>query len=212
MGAVRQEHGHVCAGVGLGQADAGAGGAFLGGRVLCAAKAATHAAEVGAGEACGAAAATAGASTEQAAEQVVNVDIGAGAATESAEGVRAGVSAAKAATAEATRTHACGAVAANLVVLLALLLVGEHVVGLGDFLELLLSLLVTGVQIRVVLAGELAVRLLNVAFACVFANAQCLIKVVSYPVFACHMFVSPLAVMRRPPRLRDGQQGTTFLS
>ena len=211
MGAVRQEHGHVCAGVCLGEADAGAGGAFLGGRVLCAAEAATHAAEVGAGEAGGATTtATAGASAEEAAEQVVNVDVGA--AAESAEGVRAGVSAAKAATTEATRTHACGAVAANLVVLLALLLVGEHVVGLGDFLELLLSLLVTGVQIRVVLAGELAVRLLNVAFACVFANAQCLIKVVSYPVFACHMFVSPLAVMRRPPRLRDGQQGTTFLS
>ena len=173
MGAVRQEHGHVCAGVGLGEADAGAGGAFLGGCVLCAAKAASHAAEVGAGEAGGATAAAAGASAEQAAEQVINVDIGAGAAAESAEGVRAGVAAAKAA-----RAHACGAVAANLVVLLALLLVGEHVVGLGDFLELLLSLLVTGVQIRVVLAGELAVRLLNVAFACVFANAQCLIKVV----------------------------------
>ena len=180
VGAVRQEHGHGCAGVCLSEADAGAGGAFLGGRVLCAAKAATHAAEVGAGEAGGATAAAA----EQAAEQVVNVDIGAGAAAESAEGVRAGV----AATTEAAETaHTRCAVAANLVVLLALLLVGEHVVRFGDFLELLLSLLVTGVQVRVVLAGELAVRLLNVAFACVFANAQCLVEVVSYPVFTCHV-------------------------
>ena len=174
MGAIRQEHGHGRAGVCLSEADAGAGGAFFGGCVLCAAEAAAaHAAEVGASEACGASG-TAGATTEEATEQVVNVDACA-AVAETAECVRAGV-AGVAATAEAAHTRC--AVAANLVVLFALLLVGEHVVCFRDFLELLLCCGVAGVQVRVVLAGELAVRLLDVAFACVFADTQCLIKVV----------------------------------
>ena len=173
MGAVRQEHGHGRAGVCLGEADAGAGAAFFGGCVLCTAETATHAAEVGAGEACGASG-TASAAAEESTEQVVNVDACA-AVAEAAECVRAGV-AGVAATAEAA--HARCAVAADLVVLFALLLVGEHVVCFRDFLELLLCCGVAGVQVRVVLAGELAVRLLDVAFACVFADTQCLIKVV----------------------------------
>ena len=179
MGAVRQEHGHGCAGVCLSEADAGAGGAFFGGCVLCTAEAAaSHAAEVGAGEACGASG-TASATAEEAAEQVVNVDACA-AVAEAAECVRAGVAgvAATAKAAASESAHARCAVAANLVVLFALLLVGEHVVCFRDFLELLLCCGVAGVQVRVVLAGELAVCLLDVAFACVFADTQCLIKVV----------------------------------
>ena len=156
--------------------------------MLCTAEAAaTHAAEVGAGETCGASG-TAGATAEEAAEQVVNVDA-CTAVAEAAECVRARVAgvAATAKTASAESAHARCAVAADLVVLFALLLVGEHVVCFRDFLELLLCCCVAGVQVRVVLAGELAVRLLDVAFACVFANAQCLIKVVGQPVFTCHV-------------------------
>ena len=83
----------------------------------------------------------------------------------------AGVAAEAAGTAEAAsaRTESavsepCGTVAANLVVLFALLLIGEHVVCFRDFLELLLCCRVAGVQVRVVSARELAVRLLDVSF------------------------------------------------
>ena len=174
MGAVRQEHSHGRAGVCLGEADAGAGSTFFGCCVLCAAEAATtHAAEVCAGEACGASGA-AGTATEEAAEQVVNVDPCA-AVAEATECVRAGVTGV---TATAETPHARCAVAADLVVLFALLLIGEHVICFRDFLELLLCYGVAGVQVRVVLAGELAVRLLDVAFAGIFADTQYLIKVV----------------------------------
>src|SRR6202020_2512440 len=47
---------------------------------------------------------------------------------------------------------------ARLVVLLALLLVGQDVVGLGYLLEAILGVTVTLVGVRVVLASELAVR------------------------------------------------------
>ena len=67
MGAIRQEHGHGRTGVCLDEADAGAGSAFFGCRVLCTAEtAAAHAAKVGAREACGASGA-AGATAEEAA-------------------------------------------------------------------------------------------------------------------------------------------------
>ena len=49
----------------------------------------------------------------------------------------------------------------NLVVDLAFLVVRQHVVSLGDFLELLLSLLVVGVHIGVIFARKLAKRLAN---------------------------------------------------
>ena len=52
-------------------------------------------------------------------------------------------------------------VGAELVVLLALLGVAEHLVGLVDLLELRLGGLVAGVHVGMVLAGELAVRLLD---------------------------------------------------
>ena len=140
MGAVRQEHSHGRAGVCLGEADAGAGSTFFGCCVLCAAEAATtHAAEVCAGEACGASGA-AGTATEEAAEQVVNVDPCA-AVAEATECVRAGVTGV---TATAETPHACGTVAADLVILFTLLLIGEHIVCFRDFLELLLCCGVAG--------------------------------------------------------------------
>src|SRR5262249_19143125 len=49
----------------------------------------------------------------------------------------------------------------ELVVELALLGIRQRVVGEGDVLEALLRLLVPGVQVRMVLPGELAVRLLD---------------------------------------------------
>ena len=52
-------------------------------------------------------------------------------------------------------------VEAHLVVDLALLLVAQHVVGLGDLLELLLGLLVAGVHVRVIAPRSLAEGLAN---------------------------------------------------
>ena len=47
----------------------------------------------------------------------------------------------------------------ELIVLLALLLVGKHFVGFGCFLELLLGLLIVRITVGVIFDGELAVRL-----------------------------------------------------
>ena len=58
---------------------------------------------------------------------------------------------------------AAGRHLADRVVLLALGRVGEHRMGLADLLELLLGHGVTGVLVRVVLPGELAVGLLIAA-------------------------------------------------
>ena len=49
----------------------------------------------------------------------------------------------------------------NLVVDLALLLVAQDVVGLGDFLELLLRLLISGIHVRMILPRRLPERLAN---------------------------------------------------
>ncbi len=62
--------------------------------------------------------------------------------------------------------------AAYPVVLRTLLLVIEHRVGLGDLLESLLCFLVVGIDVRVVLAGELPVSLLDLFFGGVFLDAQ----------------------------------------
>jgi ABC-type branched-subunit amino acid transport system ATPase component len=59
----------------------------------------------------------------------------------------------------------------------ALLLVLEDVVGFADFLELRFRLGVAGVAVRVVLHGELAVRLLEVVGAGVAGGAQCAVVV-----------------------------------
>ena len=61
---------------------------------------------------------------------------------------------------------------AKLVVTGLLVGVAQHVVGLGSLLELLLSLFVTRVAIRVVLQGQLAVGLLQLFWRGIFAHAQ----------------------------------------
>jgi hypothetical protein len=59
----------------------------------------------------------------------------------------------------------------------ALLLVGQHLVGVGRFFELLLRGLVAGVEVRVVLLGQPVVRLLDVGGAGVFGDAENFIEV-----------------------------------
>src|SRR5262249_1850637 len=73
-----------------------------------------------------------------------------------------------------------GPVRAELIVLAALLGVGEHLVGLVDLLEAGLGLLVALVHVRVVLPGELAVGGLDVRVARVLRDAENLVVV---PVF-----------------------------
>ena len=65
----------------------------------------------------------------------------------------------------------------KLVVLLPLLGVAEHLVGLVDFLEFLLCALVVGVHVGVVLAGQLAVGLLDLLGRGRFFEAQRLVIV-----------------------------------
>ena len=64
-----------------------------------------------------------------------------------------------------------GAQPAHLVVLLALLEIGERLVGDADLLEALLSLLVAGVLVRVVLARQLAERLLHLVLGGALGHA-----------------------------------------
>ena len=60
----------------------------------------------------------------------------------------------------------------DLVVDLALLLVAENVVGLGDFLERLLGLLVVRVHIRVIFSRGLAKRLADIILRCILLDAE----------------------------------------
>src|SRR6185437_2735042 len=66
---------------------------------------------------------------------------------------------------------------ARLVVLLAPLLIGQDVVGLGDLLEALLGLRVALVGVRVILAGQLAVRLLDLVRGRTLGHAEGLVVV-----------------------------------
>ena len=72
------------------------------------------------------------------------------------------------------------------VVLLALLGVGQHGVGLADLLEPPLGVPVTGVGVRVVLPGELAVRLLHVVRGRLRRDPQHRVEVLLEPVLSCH--------------------------
>ena len=65
----------------------------------------------------------------------------------------------------------------ELVVLLALLGVAKHLGGLVELLELLLALLVAGVQVGVVLLGELPVCLFDLVVRGALAHAQDLIVI-----------------------------------
>ena len=84
--------------------------------------------------------------------------------------------------AEPAESAALRAVEAELVVLLTLLGVVQHLVSLGGLLECLLGCLVAGVAVGVVFDGQLAVGLLDVVFRGVLGDAQYLV-VIS---FLCH--------------------------
>src|SRR5882757_177780 len=86
---------------------------------------------------------------------------------------------------------AAGEQCAGLVVLLALVLVGEDVVGLGHVLELGFGLGVARVLVRVQLAGQLAVRLLDVGGRGVLGDAQRLVVVLLDVVLRAHRRTSP---------------------
>src|SRR5581483_8790712 len=125
------------------------------------------------------------AAVEQAAEEVAHPAEPAGlrgratAAEEVAEVEAAGA-------ARAGTEAAVGEERAGLVVLLAPLGVGEHVVGLGDLLEALLGLAVALVGIRVELAGELAVRLLDLGGGGVLGHPEDLVVVLLHIVLGAH--------------------------
>ena len=107
------------------------------------------------------------------------------AAEEAAENVAevAEVEAALAAVAALTRAVVrVDAREAELVILGLLLGVRENLVGLVDLLELLLGLLVTGVHVRVVFAGQLFICSFNLVLGRVLAHAENLI-IIS---FLCH--------------------------
>ena len=71
---------------------------------------------------------------------------------------------------------------AELVIALAFFRVGKYIVRLVDFLELLLGGLVAGVQVGVVLFGELAVGAFDLGIGGVFADSQHLVIIT----FFCH--------------------------
>ena len=71
---------------------------------------------------------------------------------------------------------------AELVIALAFFRVGKYIVRLVDFLELLLGGLVAGVQVGVVLFGELAVGAFDLGIGGVFADPQHLVIIT----FFCH--------------------------
>ena len=71
---------------------------------------------------------------------------------------------------------------AKLVILLPLFLIGKHVVGLVDLLELLLCLFIAGVHIGVIFFGKRAIGLFNVTIACGLFYPQHLIIIL----FFCH--------------------------
>ena len=79
-----------------------------------------------------------------------------------------------------------GTVVAELVVLGALLGIGEHLIGLVDLLEALLGRLVPRVHVRVVLLGQRPVGLLDGRVVRVLGHAQNLV-VVS---FVCHICIT----------------------
>ena len=91
---------------------------------------------------------------------------------------------------------------AILVILLPLFLIGEHLIGLIGLLEPLLTGLVAGVQIRVVLLGELPVCFFYLIGRGVLADAQHLVIVsfISHFVFAAS---APLCALGCPHLLCD---------
>ena len=99
---------------------------------------------------------------------------------------------------------------ARLVVLLAPLLVGQHRVRLGDLLEPLLGRGVALVRVRVVLAGQLAVRRLDLGRLSGLGDPQGLVVILLEEVLCAH-FLSPLASGRSTVPLAAGPlRGAAF--
>src|SRR5512132_2735766 len=97
-------------------------------------------------------------------------------------------------TGEAAGSEARGGHVPDLVVLLALVLVADDVVGRRDLLEPLLGGLVSGVGVGVVLLRELAVCLLDLRLRRVLRHAEDLVVVLVEPL------TPDVAVHRRPPQ------------
>src|SRR5699024_7557381 len=99
--------------------------------------------------------------------------------------------------AETTLTEATGAAAGEhvprLVVLLALLRIGQHPVGFGNGLELVLRRVVAGIGVRVVVPGEFAIGLLDLVLRSVGGDAQLTIEVLVDPLPCAHRMSPPLA-------------------
>ena len=76
---------------------------------------------------------------------------------------------------------------AELVIARLLVGIGEHLVGLVDLLELLLGLLIAGVHVRMVLAGQLFIGSFDLVLGCAFGYAENLI-IISF--FLCHRYCS----------------------
>ena len=81
--------------------------------------------------------------------------------------------------AEAAETGAAGAAGgrverrmAELVILRALVGIGQHLVGLVDLLEALLAFLIARMQVRVVGLGQLAVGFFDLVLGCAFFNTE----------------------------------------
>jgi len=87
-----------------------------------------------------------------------------------------------------SRGEACatGAHGTHLVIFLALLGVGEHGMRLADLLEFRLGRRVARVGVRMVLAGELAVGLLEVCRGNILGDAENGVEVLVKPVLAGH--------------------------
>src|SRR6201996_4763947 len=107
---------------------------------------------------------------------------------------------------------------ARVVVLLALLLVGQDVVGLGNLLEAFLGVTVALVGVRVVLTSQLSVRRLDLVSLRGLRDAQDLVIVLFQIIFGAHLVCSslpspliftclpgPAAPSRRSPRLHLGR-------
>src|SRR5699024_6460716 len=92
---------------------------------------------------------------------------------------------------------------ADGVVLLALLRVGEDRIGLADVLETLLRRLVARVGVRVPLAGQLAVGLLQRLVVDVLLDAEDGVEVLVHPVLAHHAvltsFCSSVVILSHRP-------------
>src|SRR5207244_2240292 len=83
---------------------------------------------------------------------------------------------------------------AELIVLGALVRLGQHVVGFLDLLELLFGLLIAWIQVGVMLARQLPIRFLYVFLGCIPSHPQDLIVI-----FSVHASSPPTPIPRSLP-------------